>query len=1645
MVQPAGIPQDESIVTPILETATADVAGEEALAWRARVVKPGPLEWEFDHCGFGSVLIPGVTYLEAALEASLRLHGPGLHVLSDVRFHTPLFLGDARECTLHTAVLDAGAYTSTVVVKSCVDEQAAKPLWQRHATITVHKSREPYADVGGFETDARAILARCPTAIDGAAYYDGLWARGLQLGPAFRSMRTVHIGARETLTEMCVPAHLRVADYVFVPPVLDAAMQCIGAALLADSDGIRGIYLPHHMDRLLCWHRPPPRFYVHVTMREPPTSRALLADVHAFAADGTSLLHIDGFQCNYVEDARNSAGLFYEQQWKPVPAHAPRATLSDVPALLFANTRRSRASSRLARELRQAGQLVYAIARDGEGTNDVKEGIKGEEEEEDYYRTAGDSKEAMEQVIQKVLDDHRKALAAKRAAEAASGTPEAAAAAMAAAATEGEQIRRVRVVYAWTLDCRDEADLEGASLVPFVHLANALQGLPEGVTVQLWVVTAGGRCVRTGEDVDPCQSAIWGMAGIVTQEYAQIKVVSCDLSLPVEESKIEGKEEDKDKKDSTDSTDPHEISHLAGEIISSSAGEDQLCMRGAETLACRLVAAADPACERVVQARLGEQRCRLEITKPGSLDSLALVAQARPATLEPDEVEVEVRAAALNFRDVMRAMGLYPAEDDTPAVGLEAAGVVLRVGRAVQSVAPGDAVIAVGAGAFGTHVVVPEACCVRKPEGWSFAEAAAATGVLMTAHVALVWVARVARGESVLVHSATGGVGLAALQVCRAHGCEVYATCGRAEKRAYLVAHEGVAPERVHSSRSVAFAGAVRAQTGGRGVDVVLNSLMGEGLLRSLELLAPQGRFVEIGKRDIYDNTPVGLRPFAHNALLASVAVDEYFKRNRPYAHRLLAEVVGLMAAGTYRPIPHTAYALPDAVRAFRHMASATHIGKIVVTVDPAQTASVTLRAPAALRPDATYVVAGLGGMGAALVEWLLARGARAVAALSPLRSAGSRAQVDELTARAQEQHNGAVFRAFQCDLADEARVRAIITEEIARAGLPAVRGVVHAAGVVADELLGSLTEPALNRVLAPKVRGAHALDAATRSCDLDFFVCFSSVASLMGTAGQASYAAANAYVDGLAAARRAAGRPAIALNWGPVALGMTARLPAPARAAMQAQGLALLARGDYLAQLAKVLFAADPASLPPQRAVLRADWGRWAAQHPALRAQRRFAALVRAAGAHTVAGRVFLQALFARRAPAARLALVTEALVRNIAGVLAIPAAGFPVDRPLTEMGLDSMVANEVRVRIEQEVGIPMSIAALIGGPPVSKLARSLLAQIEALGKDAALGSGDDDETSGEVDGDESSNTESSSSTESTETPILNEPGSLSLAVDLTPADADLTLPPVFAVCPAGGQAPIFAPLAARLRRRFVALQRASGACDSLRDLARAHARVIRRACPQGPCTLVGHSLGAVVAYEVASILLDGDDAMGKGDMDNMDKNTTRAEPYVESLVMLDPVNSETARAHGDALEMAMLLCALGRARCAPDTLAAALAGRTGDARWEQFFAACRVPAAERRAYRLAVADIAAEVALFDRHEFARPAQPVPYRLGIALAAHNHPRAVQLLRTDRSVAAWSLLTRAAQVAHASVDGDHWSILAEPHVDALAKTIVPWL
>ena len=806
---------------------------------------------------------------------------------------------------------------------------------------------------------------------------------------------------------------------------------------------------------------------------------------------------------------------------------------------------------------------------------------------------------------------------------------------------------------------------------------------PDGETPRLWLVTAGAHAPAPGEGpVCPFQSAVWGIGRTLANEFPQSHCTLVDLAP------------DPDGRDADAG-----LEALAAELLAPD-DEDEIALRGGgarfvHRLGRVPAAPLAPAGRPISGFRLAPGPKR-------DLEGLTLLQHAprRPAR---GEVEIQVEAAGLNFSDVLKALGLYPGLGTGPVpLGLECAGIVTRVGRGVTARRAGDRVMALAPFSFADRVIAPEHAVAALPRGLTFLEAATIPVAFLTAYYALVTRGGLRPRERVLVHSASGGVGLAAIQVARDLGAEVFATAGTPEKREFL-ARLGV--DRVMDSRSLAFAHEIMAFTDGEGVDLVLNSLAGDAITRGLSVLRDYGRFVEIGKRDIYGDRRIGLAPFRRNLSFSAVDLDRTMREQPEVVGAILRLVARRVAERRFAPLPYRAFPIGHARRAWRTMAQARHLGKIVVSVaDDAPRVAAAPAAPPRLRPDATYLVTGgFGGLGLVVARWLADCGARHLALVGRRGPATdeARATIERLKAE------GVSVATFRADVSKAEHVGRVFRAIAAR--MPPLKGIVHAAAVLHDALVANLTGEDLHEVMAPKAYGAWHLHAHAAGLPLDFFVLFSSVSSVIGMPGQCSYVSANAFLDGLAAHRRALGLPAIAINWGYVGeVGMAARNPETV-ARFENQGLQAIAPAEALDVLGWCL-----SERPVQMAAVKMDWGRFAEVFRMFGRAPKFGPLFREGtnrdgAAPRAAGGAQARALDGLP-DADRPSLVRSLLHEQVARVLGTAAAKLDGGTALTDLGFDSLMAVELRNWLDSTFGVALPAVEVMRGPSIDQLTGTVL-----------------------------------------------------------------------------------------------------------------------------------------------------------------------------------------------------------------------------------------------------------------------------------------------------------------------------------------------
>jgi myxalamid-type polyketide synthase MxaB len=821
-------------------------------------------------------------------------------------------------------------------------------------------------------------------------------------------------------------------------------------------------------------------------------------------------------------------------------------------------------------------------------------------------------------------------------------------------------------LFLWPLDDDTPAADDGLALVELqergsasvLRLAQALPGLA-GAPPQLWLVTRGTQqlAAAPGASIRPLHAPIWGLGRVIALEHPELRCARVDLAP--EPAADEAR--------------------LLSALLGAGLDEDQLALRGGQIYAPRLAPLPDSAAEPAYQ---------LQIREYGVLDDLAL----RPVTRRapgPGEIEIRVAAVGLNLRDVLHALGMLPDTAAALPFGFECAGLVTAVGPEAEGFAVGDPVISgLTVGAMGSFITTPAARCAPLPPGMSFAEAATLPLAFLTAFYGLQHLAQLKRGERVLIHAAAGGVGQAAVQLALHAGAEVWATA-HPDKWDFLRA-QGV--RHVLNSRTLDFAEQIREATGGQGVDVVLNSLNGAFIDQSFAALRDGGRFVEIGKIGIWGQARVealGRAISYYHFDMSSVSQEQ-----PELIGALFRQVLDLIGAGALRPLPLRAFAISQAAEAFRTMAQAQHIGKIVLTWPPEQIAR-----PPAVRPDASYLISGgLGFIGLQIARWIVERGGRHLALLA--RSQPSRAALDQIAALEQA---GARVLVVQADVARADDLRRALDQ--IGAHLPPLRGVVHAAGVLEDGTLQQQRWPQFQRVLEPKVAGAWNLHRLTRDLPLDLFVLCSSLAGLLGSAGQANYAAANAFLDALACQRRTEGRAGTSLAWGLWEGGMGAALSAQDRARLSAQGVQVLTADRALALLEEALQHPDA-----QIGVLPVSWAvflRQFAQTPPL---------LRRLGPQNglrppqLAARISLLEQLEDTPPEERRAVLVAHVRGQVAGILGFPSPDeVAVGQELARLGIDSLTGVELSNRLKSSTGRPLASTLIFDCPTVEQIAAHL------------------------------------------------------------------------------------------------------------------------------------------------------------------------------------------------------------------------------------------------------------------------------------------------------------------------------------------------
>jgi NADPH:quinone reductase-like Zn-dependent oxidoreductase/pimeloyl-ACP methyl ester carboxylesterase/acyl carrier protein len=1217
------------------------------------------------------------------------------------------------------------------------------------------------------KVDLKRLQQNLGTRLDKDEVYSRCERAGLFYGPMFRAVETVWRKDGEALGQVELPEQLVEGEERFqIHPVLLDA--CFQVLLCAKSESRdQRLLLPVRLDRVTFRVRPGKSVFCHGKIVQ-ASSHAITWDFQVFDETGRVLLNSEGFRVQAVR-GMSASRLDGPDNW------------------LYETKWVARALSESAAPMEKPLSGIWLLFADSSGVAEKLSGLlkqRGGDPllfslDRNSQHPGTDSFEKLRELLVSANGASRKKVAG--------------------------------VIHLRSLDAPNPTELDPQSLLQaeadgchsVLRLVQSM--MLEKPAPPLWLVTRGAQGVTAEDRISVAQAPILGIGRTIMTELPQLSCRLVDLSF----------------------NDAEDASRLLLQEIISGEGETEVAWRGESRFASRIARISLEAHPPRTSAVPGY---RLETPAFGLMDELALLEHPRRKP-GAHEVEIEICAAALNFRDVMKLLGIYPMDSDLDLrLGDECSGRIVARGNKVKSFKIGDEVIAIGSGCFASHLTVPESFVVRKPMRIPFEEAATIPVAFMTAWYALHHLGKIQRGEKILIHAAAGGVGLAAVQIARLAGAEIFATAGNDEKRNYL-RKAGI--RHVMDSRSTAFAAEIRRVTKGEGVDLVLNSLAGDAIAKGLAALAPGGRFLEIGKRDIYANTAIGLRPFRNNISMFVIDMGQVMGAQSATVQNLLQTIMKLMRGRELHPLPHHSWPVSQASNAFHRMVEAKHIGKIVLTM---QGENITpKRMPWKERltfsAKASYLITGgLGGFGLVVAKWLLESGARHLV-LSGRNGAGT---PETKRAVADLKRFGAKVVVVRADVTDEGDVARIF--KLAHK-LGPLRGIFHAAMVLDDGVLAQLTAERFSRVTAPKVTGAWNLHRASTGLPLDHFVMFSSASALVGAAGQANYAAANCFLDAVALYRRASGLPALTVDWG--ALSEVGFVASHARVAehLTAHGVQSITPAQATEMLGRLL-----QSDVTQIAFMHVDWEKFFGTAVGSSLSPRFSEIIAAPARreHDDAGNIRRMIL---SAPAAeRLALVVERVGESAAKVLRTSLAKLEANRPLKEMGLDSLMAFELLNRLEVQFGISLPSNDGSANSSINNLAAVVLKMFVEDGADPGTG-----QISAPAIGHDR-NESIEAAVRSKQTLTLRSRGGGT---------------PVFFIHPAGGGTNIYDELVGQLPEGFPVygiqsriLVGADDECISVEEMARNYASLITKRQPDGALRLAGFSAGGLFALATAGEL---------------------------------------------------------------------------------------------------------------------------------------------------------------------------------------------
>lgn len=1350
-----------------------------------------------DHHLNGTAIFPATGYIEMVTSAVSELSiEKREYSIENLVLIEALVLPKNEQMTVQLILsVEEGRGYSFRIFSLPASRQNSETQWKHHVSGRIHTGIQDFEkQYYSLEDLKKRIQNELPL----KCIYPEKPRKGITHASGFQAVQKLWQGDGEALAQIQLPEKLSAeAEKFHVHPVLmDAALHFWRVALPGQLEQIAddSFYLPMAFNRIRCYRKLEGHLWSHITYLSDIEENSNLRsfDFSVFNSDGEIVAEVQGLNFKLTTSAslqkknreESLRDWLYEVRWQRVPFPLTKSIDRKPQEKWIIFSDRGGVAAELIRQMHEQGESCV----------EVFPGTEFKKIEQNRFEINPDIVADFQKLYTHVLS------------------------------LPGVS---VGVVYLWAVEksSLENPGADSSMETPLfdcnsgLHLIQTITENEKSELPSLFFVSRGSQPVTSDAlpalPPDVGHAPLWGLGRVISREYPKLHFKMIDLDSENREN---------------------EISLLIREIHSDDV-ENQIGFRQQERYVSRLLPLSLPPVKEE-KLNIPDSPCyRLEKSASGMLNKIALkeIEHRKPAA---GEVEINVRASGLNFRDVLSVLGKYPGNPGP--LGRECSGIISAVGEGVQGLKIGDAVLATAPGSFSNLVTTNAHRVVLKPNFLGFDEAAAIPITFLTAYYGLFHLCKIKAGEKVLIHAAAGGVGLAAMQLVKWAGGEIFATASRG-KWEFL---KSLGIKHIMNSRTLSFADDVMKQTNGKGVDIVLNSLADDFIPKSIALLSPKGRFIEIGKSGIWDADQVkDLRPdisyFPFD--LTTVAQEE------PELYQsMFQKIIDGYREGFLKPLPLKCFALKDTIAAFRYMAQAKHVGKIVVY----QNEKSKQRVPGLLRPDASYLVTGgLGALGLKIAAWMETEGAQNIILL------GRKSPSDEAQkVIAKLKKSGVRIHVSQTDVSDFAKLSKTF-KELSNT-MPPLRGIIHAAGVLDDGVLPRQTAERFAKVLTPKVAGAWNLHLLSMQISLDFFVLYSSVSSLWGNPGQGNYSAANAFMDNLAHYRRAKRLPTVSINWASWdEAGMAANLNENIQNRKKAKGLGHIGLEQGFIVLAKIL-RGDLT----QAAVINVNWEDYLQSFSTGDSPPFFSEIPQKRPLQTSQNTKAQseQAGIIQQIKAApenqQLQILTNFVKEETAKMLGLdPGTTLDPEKSLVDLGLDSLSTIELRNTFEFLTGFSLPATMLYNYPTLKDLSAFLAQKI--IPENAVIDSG-----SATIN-DPGSTVDSNNAEDKQDNSVTGPAGKISS--DISGEESPKSM---VAIQKSGTKPPFFIlhinPLSIHLHLGpdqpvyyFKALWKEGKLSKEVRieDIAAEHIAEMKEVQPEGPYFIGGFSAGGLIAFEIA------------------------------------------------------------------------------------------------------------------------------------------------------------------------------------------------